>query len=46
MSHYNELEEVSDKNDKFKRFKELSQRNIANLIQGKSKFYEYKDYKI
>ena len=33
------------KNDTFKRFKEMSQANIANLIQNKNKFYEYKDFK-
>ena len=33
------------KNDTFKRFKEMSQANIANLIQNKNKFYEYEDFK-
>tara|TARA_R110001583_G_scaffold72898_4_gene203551 strand:+ start:2739 stop:3722 length:984 start_codon:yes stop_codon:yes gene_type:complete len=33
------------KNNIFKRFKEMSQANIANLIQNKNKFYEYKDFK-
>ena len=33
------------KNDNFKRFKELSQANISNLIQNKNKFYEYEDFK-
>jgi len=33
------------KNNIFKRFKEMSQSNIANLIQNKNKFYEYKDFK-
>jgi len=34
-----------DKNNNFKHFKELSQHNIANLIQNKNKFYEYPDLK-
>lgn len=33
------------KNDTFKRFKEMSQANIANLLQNKNKFYEYEDFK-
>jgi hypothetical protein len=37
---------ATDKHDNFKKFKELSQHNIACLIQNKGKFYEYKDYKI
>ena len=46
MNENNPHSFAPDKNDNFKRFKELSQHNIANLIQSKGKFYEYKDYKI
>ncbi len=34
------------KNSNFQKFKQLSQHNISVLINGKGKFYEYKDYKI
>jgi len=33
------------KNDAFNIFKNLSQHNIQNLINGKGKFYEYNDFK-
>ena len=28
----------------FVKFKQMSQTNISNLIQGKNKFYEYDDF--
>ncbi len=33
------------KNNTFKKFKEISQQNISNLIQNKNKFFEYNDFK-
>lgn len=36
---------ASTKNNNFKQFKDLSQSNINNLINGGNKFYEYTDYK-
>ena len=35
---------ANQKNNTFQRFKELSQANIASLVSGQGKFYEYKDF--
>ena len=45
MNENNPHSFAPEKNNTFKRFKEMSQANIANLIQNKNKFYEYKDFK-
>ena len=35
-----------DKNNNFQKFKQLSQHNISVLVNGKGKFYEYKDLEL